>query len=141
MVDGGYSMDAQKVTPEIINTIHAVNRCYTEGWNEEFRQYVHPDVVAVFPDTPGRIEGMEAYIAEWHGFCEVAVIHDRQEIDHNVQVYAGGKAAVVTYLFTVTFTLGEKKQTMQGRDMFFLVKEGRKWLVAAQQFSAEPVAA
>jgi ketosteroid isomerase-like protein len=135
-------MDTQKVTREILSTIQAVNRCYTEGWNEEFRQYVHPDVVAIFPDTPGRLEGMEAYIAEWRGFCEAAVIHDRQETDHRVQIHVGGKAAVVTYLFTVTFTLGsDQKQTMRGRDMFFLVKEGRKWLVAAQQFSAEPVAA
>jgi len=27
---------------------------------------------------------------------------------------------------------------MQGRDMVFLVKEGRRWLVAADQFSPEP---
>jgi hypothetical protein len=27
---------------------------------------------------------------------------------------------------------------MQGRDMFFLVKEGRKWLVVADQYSPEP---
>ena len=134
-------MDAQKVTREILSTIHAVNRCYTEGWNEEFRQYVHPDVVAVFPDTPGRLEGREAYIAEWRGFCQAAVIHDRQETSHNVQIHAGGKAAIVTYLFTVTFTMGDQEHTMQGRDMFFLVKEGRKWLVAAQEFSAEPAAA
>jgi len=135
-------MDPQKGTSEILSTIHAINRCYTEGWNEEaFRQHVHPDVVAVFPDTPGRLVGMDAYIAEWRGFCETAVIHDRQETAHNVQIYAGGKGAVVTYLFTVTFAMGEQKQTLRGRDMFFVVKEGRKWLVAAQQFSPEPAAA
>jgi ketosteroid isomerase-like protein len=135
-------MDPQKVTREILSTIHAINRCYTEGWNEEaFRQLVHPDVVAVFPDTSGWIEGMDAYIAEWRGFCEAAVIHDRQETAHNVQIYAGGKSAVVTYLFTVTFATGDQEQTLRGRDMFFVVKDGRKWLVAAQQFSAEPGAA
>jgi ketosteroid isomerase-like protein len=55
-----------------------------------------------------------------------------------VQLYAGGKCAVVTYFFSITFAMGTAKQTMQGRDMFFLVKEGRKWLVAADQFSPEP---
>lgn len=134
-------MGAEKVTREILSTIHAVNRCYTEGWNEEFRQYVHPDVVAVFPDTPGRIEGWDAYVASWRGFCEEAVIKNRQEAAHSVQIYAGGKSAVVTYLFTVTFAMGDREQTLRGRDMFFLVKEGRKWLATAQQFSAEPVAA
>jgi ketosteroid isomerase-like protein len=49
----------------------------------------------------------------------------RQETDHKVQICAGGKAAFVTYLFAVTFTMDDQKQAMQGRDMFFLVKEGR----------------
>jgi len=34
--------------------------------------------------------------------------------------------------------MDEQKQTMQGRDMFFLVKEGQRWLVAADQFLPEP---
>jgi ketosteroid isomerase-like protein len=55
-----------------------------------------------------------------------------------VQIYASGKSAVVTYLFSVTFVLGGLKQTMQARDMFFLVKKGQKWLVVADQFSPEP---
>ena len=58
-----------------------------------------------------------------------------------MQLYAGGKSAVVTYLFSITFAMGAQKQTMQGRDMFFLVKEGRRWLVAADQFSPEPARA
>jgi hypothetical protein len=56
-----------------------------------------------------------------------------------VQVYTGGKSAVVTYLFTITFVTGAQKQTLQGRDMFLLVKEGRKWQVIADQFSPEPI--
>jgi hypothetical protein len=55
-----------------------------------------------------------------------------------VQLYAGGKSAVVTYFFSITCAMGTAKQTMQGRDMLFLVKEVRKWLVAADQFSPEP---
>jgi hypothetical protein len=43
-----------------------------------------------------------------------------------------------SYFFSITFAMGAQKQTMQGRDMFFLVKEGRRWLVAADQFSPEP---
>jgi hypothetical protein len=47
---------------------------------------------------------------------------------------------VVTYLFSITFTMIGQQQTMKGRDMFFLIKEGKQWLVAADQFSPEPVA-
>jgi ketosteroid isomerase-like protein len=64
-----------------------------------------------------------------------------KETDHKVQLYSRGKCAVVTYFFSITFALGAQKQTMQGRDMFFLVRKGRRWLVVADQFSPEPVGA
>lgn len=134
-------MDTTSLSNTLIETIKAMNRCWTQGWHEEeFRQYIHPDAVAIVPTTPGRLEGLDAYVAGWRGFCEAAVIHEWRETDHKVQVYSGGKSAVVTYFFTITFAAGKEKVTMQGRDMFFLVKEGRRWLVAADQFSPEPPA-
>lgn len=135
-------MDTTALSQTLIGTIKAMNRCWTEGWHEEeFRQYIHPDAVAIIPSTPGRIEGQDAYVAGWRGFCEAAVIHEWRETDHKVRIYSGGKSAVVTYLFTIMFAMGGQKMTLRGRDMFFLVKEGRKWLVAADQYSPEPVRA
>lgn len=132
-------MDTKKITDQILATIRAMNRSWTAGWHEEeFRQYIHPDAVAIVPTTPGRLEGREAYVAGWRSFAESAVIHEWTETDHKVQIHAGGKCAVVAYFFSITFATGTVKQTMQGRDMFFLVKEGRKWLVVADQFSPEP---
>jgi ketosteroid isomerase-like protein len=132
-------MDDTARIREIEAMIRDMNRCWTAGWHEEqFRQYIHPDAVAVVPTTPGRLEGRDAYVAGWRGFAEAAVIHEWKETDHKVQIYAGVKCAVVTYFFSITFAMGSLKQTMQGRDMFFLVREGRKWLVVADQFSPEP---
>lgn len=133
-------MEIKERIEEVLATIQSMNRCWTEGWHEErFRSYIHPDAVAIVPTISGRLEGKEAYIAGWRTFCEAAVISEWRETDHKVQIYAGGKCAVVTYLFSVTFVAGGQKQTMKGRDMFFLVNEGRRWLVAANQFSPEPV--
>ena len=132
-------MDNTARIHEIETMIREMNRCWTAGWHEEqFRQYIHPDAVAIVPTTPGRLEGRDAYIAGWRGFAEAVVIHEWKETDHKVQIYAGGKCAVVTYFFSITFDIGTEKQTMQGRDMFFLVRAGRKWLVIADQFSPEP---
>jgi hypothetical protein len=51
-------------TDQIMTFIREMNRCWTEGWNEEkFRQYIHTDVVAIVPTAPGRLEGKEAYVA------------------------------------------------------------------------------
>jgi len=127
-------------TDQIITFIREMNRCWTEGWSEEkFRQYIHTDAVAIVPTALGRLEGKEAYVAGWRGFTESATIHEWKETSHRVQLYAREKCAVVTYLFSVTFTMGGQWQTMKGRDMIFLVKVGRQWLVAADQFSPEPV--
>jgi ketosteroid isomerase-like protein len=46
---------------------------------------------------------------------------------------------VVTYLFTISFSTKGQDIVMKGRDMLFMVKEDGKWLVAADQFSPEPV--
>ena len=135
-------MNMKKITDEVLATIHAMNFCWTQGWHEEqFRNYIHPDAVAIVPSEPGRLEGREAYVAGWRSFATAAVVQGWQEMNPTVQVYAGGKCAVVTYLFSIAFTIGGEKQVMRGRDMFFLVKEGRKWLVAADQFSPEPAGA
>ncbi|MGB9176470.1 MAG: NAD(P)H-dependent oxidoreductase [Methanoregula sp.] len=60
---------------------------FAETDGGEFRRYIHPDVVPVLHDTPGRIEGRDAYVAEMASFCEAAIIHKRQETDHRVQIY------------------------------------------------------
>jgi ketosteroid isomerase-like protein len=135
-------MDNTAISHKIVESVRAMNRCWTASWNEPaFRQYIHPDAVAIAPTTPGRLEGKEAYVAGWRAFCEAAIIHEWQETDHKVQIHAGGKCAVITYLFSITFAMGGQKMTLQGRDMLFLVKEGWTWLVAADQFSPEPVPA
>jgi hypothetical protein len=41
-------------TDQIMTFIREMNRCWTEGWNEDkFRQYIHADVVAIVPTAPG----------------------------------------------------------------------------------------
>ena len=127
---------------EIETMVREMNRCWTSGWHEEqFRQYIHPDAVAIVPATPGRLEGQDAYVAGWRDFAQAAIIHEWKETDYKIQLYAGGKSAVVTYFFSITFAMSTAKQAVQGRDMLFLVRIGRKGLVAADQFSPEPLQA
>jgi len=118
--------------------IRDMNRCWTARRHEEqLRQYIHPDAGALVPTNPSRLEGRDAYVAGWRGFTQAVVIHEWRETDHKVQVCIDGKSAVVTYFFAITVAIGTRKQTLQGRDMVFLMKEGRRWLVAADQCSPE----
>lgn len=132
-------MDDTALAQEIEATLRAMNRCWTETWNEpEFRNYIHPRAVAIAPLTPGRLEGQDAYVKGWRDFVEATVIHSWKEADYRVDVFAGGRCSVATYFFTIEFTINGIRQTMKGRDMFFLVKENGCWLVVADQFSPEP---
>jgi len=134
-------MDDSAQAREIEATLRAMNRCWTNTWDEvEFRKYIHPRAVAVVPATPGRLEGRNAYVAGWRGFALAATIHSWQESDYKVEIFTGGKCSVATYYFTIDFSLGDVRQTMKGRDMFFLVKEEKRWLVVADQYSPEPEA-
>jgi hypothetical protein len=86
-------MDTETITTDILGMIRAMNRAWTTGWHEEeFRQYIHENVVAIVPSAPGRLEGRDAYVAGWRCFAETSVIHEWKETDHRVQLYSVGKA-------------------------------------------------
>ena len=88
------------------------------------RQFIHPDAVAIVPTTPGRLEGRDAYVAGWRSFAESAVVHEWKETDHKVQIYAGGKCAVVTNFFSITFAMGTGKQDHAGPGHVFPCQRG-----------------
>jgi hypothetical protein len=131
-------MDDTLRIQEVETTVREMNRCWTEAWDEEeFRNYIHPGAVAIVPTSPGRLDGKDAYVAGWRNFVQTARVLEWHESDHLVQLYGSGTCAVVTYLFTIRFEAGIVHE-MRGRDMLFLVNEGGRWLIAADQFSAEP---
>jgi len=133
-------MDEKERVNDVIATIREMNRCWTETWDDQaFGRFIHPDAVAIAPTTPGRLEGRNAYIAGWQAFAEAATIHAWEETGHRVTFFCRGTCAVVTYFFTIRFTMAGREIAMKGRDMFTLVRQGGRWLVAADQFSPEPV--
>ena len=131
-------MSDTAIRDEVIETVAAMNRIWTGTWDDAaFREYIHPDAVAIVPGTPGRLSGRDAFVAGWRGFAESATIHEWRESDHEVILFARGTGAVLTYFFTIRFTLGGQEMTMRGRDMFTLAKQGGRWLILADQFSPE----
>jgi hypothetical protein len=58
------------------------------------------------------------------------------EIDPVIHLY--GNSAVVAYYFDMSFDMGGQAINAGGRDMYFFVKEGGKWLAVAGQGSPYP---
>ena len=125
---------------DVVAAVQEMNRLWMETWDEEgFSRFIHPDAVAIAPTTPGRLEGREAYVAGWKGFVQAAKIHEWKESGHRVSFFCRGTCAVLSYFFTIRFSVNGQEVTMKGRDLFTLVKQHGRWLVVADQFSPEPV--
>jgi len=126
----------QSPETEVLEFIARLNACWTAGDPEELREYFHQDMVAVTPvDREPRV-GREACVAGWAGFARSAQIRSWAERGHRVRIF--GDAAVVTYFYELRCRMGGAELTLDGRDLFFLVRENGRWWAVADQFSAFP---
>ncbi|MHB1100111.1 MAG: YybH family protein [Burkholderiales bacterium] len=121
---------------EIWTTVRAMNDAWTKGRPDDLADFFHRDMVAITATDRNRLDGGDACIAAWKGFADAARIHHWKEVDPVIFVY--GNSAVVAYYFDMSFDMGGQTIHMGGRDMFFFVKEGGKWLAVADQFSPYP---
>ncbi len=126
------------IKQEIWDTLLSLNDCWTtpDGNPEDLKDYFHKDIVAITPTDTKRLEGRDACVAGWVGFVKAATIHRWDELEPKIDVF--GNAAVVTYYFDMSFTMGGQRVDLKGRDMFFFVKESGRWWVVADQFSSNP---
>lgn len=127
---------ADPVEQVIWQTVRAMNDAWTRGNPDDLRLYFHPRMIAVTATDRLRRDGADDCIAGWKGFAEAAAIHDWREIDPVIRVF--GEAAVVSYYYDLDCTLGGGRLRLQGRDLFFFVRENGRWLAVADQFSGYP---
>ncbi len=126
------------IKQEVWNTLLALNDCWTtaKGNPEDLKNYFHKNIVAITPTDIKRLEGREACVSGWVGFAKAATIYRWEELEPKIDVF--GNAAVVTYYFDMSFTMGGQRIELKGRDMFFFVKESERWWVVADQYSPSP---
>jgi hypothetical protein len=127
----------EPVKQEIWATVRAMNDAWTKGNPDDLSKYFHPNMVAITATERNRLDGAAACIASWKGFATAAKIHRWEETNPVIHVY--GSSAVAAYYFDMSFDMGGQTINMDGRDMFFFVRENGKWLAVADQFSPYPV--
>ncbi len=62
---------------------------------------VHSEIVMIFPDFAGKIQGREHFLAGFRDFCQSATIHEFQEYDQQVDVAAD--TAVITFKYEMVY--------------------------------------
>ena len=121
---------------KVWETVQNMNRCWTTGKSEELTAFFHKKMIAVTPTDPMPLLGQKACLASWKSFTETATIHSWRELEPNVEIH--GDAAIVSYLYELDCEVGVQRLRLEGRDLVFLMKEGDKWWVVADQFSPYP---
>jgi hypothetical protein len=132
-------VDQEQVKQEIWSTIKEMNRLWTAGNNADgLAKYFHQKMIAITPADRLRREGRQACVDGWKTFAEAATIRYWKELDPLIEVFGGGRFAIVTYYYDMAVDIGGQGRRLEGRDMFSLVKEDGKWLVVSDQFSSFP---
>jgi ketosteroid isomerase-like protein len=127
------------IQQEVWDFVREMNRAWTVERNAaKLADYFHERMVAVTPMDKLRREGRAACIAGWQQFVNLAVMHSWEETEPRVDLYDGGRVAVVTYYYEMDAEIGGQRMLLPGRDMLTLIREDGRWWAVADQFSPYP---
>ncbi len=121
---------------EVWDFVRELNDAWTKEKGERLSEYLHPRMMAITPVHRLRLKGASECITGWRRFAQVAVVHSFREDAPDIELF--GDTAVVTYYYAMDVTLGSNRQNLSGRDMMTLKREGGRWWLVADQFSAYP---
>ena len=88
----------------------------------------HEDMVIVAPDFQVPASGREACAKSYSDFTAQAEVKELRESGFWTRIWGG--AAMVSYRFDLSYSMGGKDHTDSGRDLFLLVRRGDGWLAA-----------
>jgi ketosteroid isomerase-like protein len=103
-----------------------INEAWLGGRVQDLIPLVHPDIVMVFPNFTGRIQGREAFLAGFRDFCQSAVVREFREYDHQVDV--AGDTAVVTFRYEIIYERLNKRYRSTGRDFWIFNHQSAAWI-------------
>jgi hypothetical protein len=116
---------------------------YARTWAEEadadaLRDVFHESMVMITPSDRDPIWGREANVEAYAKFLAATRVSGWQFTDQRIQLYAGERAAIVTFAYSVSMLIDGQAVTGAGRDLLALVKERNQWWVVADHFSPFP---
>ena len=119
MVDESRREDAAKAMRQI-------NRAWLDGQVPDLAPLVHSEIVMVFPDFTGRIQGREEFLAGFRDFLQNSTIQEFREHDHQVDV--AGDTAVITFRYDMVYQRSGERYRATGRDLWVFQKQGGAWI-------------
>ena len=106
--------------------MHQINRAWLDGRVEELAPLVDSEIVTVFPDFAGKIQGRESFLAGFHDFCQNAIIQEFHE--HHQQVDVAGDTAVITFRYEMVYERSGQRYHASGRDLWVFQQQDETWV-------------
>ena len=110
---------------EAWSLVERLNRTWVEGHADRLGPFFDPDIVIVQPGFQGRSVGRGAAVQSYIDFCSQAKILDFRELEPDIDV--NGDVAIVSYTFDISYEVEGRRLREQGRDLFVLRRENRRW--------------
>jgi predicted lipid-binding transport protein (Tim44 family) len=111
---------------EAATAMRHINRAWLDGQVQELAPLVHSEMVMVFPDFAGRIQGREAFLSGFREFLQNATIQEFRDHDHHVDV--AGDTAVVTFRYDMAYERSGQRYRATGRDLWVFQKQDKAWI-------------
>jgi hypothetical protein len=112
---------------EVWRFIQDFNRTWTEGDPKDLRSLFDPNMVIIHPGFGGRTVGRDAAVASYVDFCLHAKVLSFSERDPDIDV--NENVAIVSYTFDIGYELNGARHHEQGRDLFVLRRDNKRWRV------------
>lgn len=112
---------------EVWRFIRDLNRTWTEGNPQDLRSFFDPDIIIAQPGFVGRSVGRDAAVASYVDFCNAVMVLAFSEREPDIDV--NGNVAIVSYTFDISYEIEGKRRREQGRDLFVLRYENKRWRV------------
>jgi hypothetical protein len=103
-----------------------INHAWLKGRVDDLAPLVHSEIVTVFPDFAGKIQGREVFLAGFHDFCQNATIQEFQE--HDQQVDVAGGTAVITFRYEMVYERSGERYRANGRDLWVFQEQEGAWI-------------
>ena len=103
-----------------------INQAWLKGHVDDLAPMVHSEIVMVFPDFAGKIQGRENVLAGFDDFCDNARIQEYHE--HHQQVDVAGDTAVITFRYEMVYQRSGERYRASGRDLWVFEQEDGAWI-------------
>ena len=107
--------------------IRQINQAWLDGRVEDLAPMVRSEIVIVFPDFAGKIQGREEFLAGFHDFCGNTTIQEYHE--HDQQVDVCGETAVINFRYEMFYQRSGERYRSTGRDLWVFQMQDEGWIV------------